>query len=90
MKKIEFYIIEIKIAELDGDYYEYVTGIEVNSNGFIIVNTSNDPLNAIRFNTWGVNNKSENKLREQYINMVRNYFPKKNYQISYKFVTVTL
>ncbi len=89
--KIEFYIIEIKFAEFDGDCrYEYVTGIEVNSNGCITVNTSGDPLEAARFNNWGVNHEPEKQLREQYINMVKSYFPKKNHQISYKLVTVTL
>lgn len=88
--KIEFYIIEIKIAEFYGDCYKYVTGIEVNSDGRIIVNTSLDPLKAARFNSWGVNNDSDKKLCEQYINLVKSYFPKKNYKISYKLVTVTL
>lgn len=88
--KIEFYVIEIKIAEFEGDCYEYVTSVDVNSNGCITVNTSLDPLKGIRFNNWGVNHESEKKLREQYINMVRSYFPKKNHQISYKLVTVTL
>ena len=88
--KIEFYIIEIKTAEFDGDSYEYVTSIDVNSDGRIIVNTSLDPLKGIRFSDWGVNYEPEKKLREQYINMVKSYFPKKNHQISYKLVTVTL
>lgn len=87
--KIEFYVIEIKIAEFDGDSYEYVTGIEVNSDGRITVNTSVDPLKAARFSSWGVNNDSEKKLLEQYINMVKSYFPKKDHKISYKLVTVT-
>ena len=90
MKKIEFYVIEIKIAEFNSDYYKYVTSVDVNSHGCIIVNTSGDPMEGIRFNSWGVNNESENKLREQYINLVKSYFPKKNYEISYKLVTVTL
>lgn len=88
--KNEFYIIEVKITDHEGDSYQYVTGIEVNSNGWIIVNTSNDPLDGIRFNIWGLNNDQETKLREQYINIVKSYFPKKNYEISYKLVTVTL
>lgn len=88
--KIEFYVIEVKIEEFDGIRYEYVTSVDVNSIGRITVNTSSAPLEAIRFNSWGVNNESENKLREQYINMVKSYFPKKNHQISYKLVTVTL
>ena len=88
--KIEFYIIEIKTTEFDGDSYEYVTSIDVDSNGRITVNTSLDPLKGIRFSDWGVNYEPEKKLREQYINMVKSYFPKKNHQISYKLVTVTL
>ena len=91
--KIEFYIIEIKIEEFDGIRYEYVTSVDINSisyNGCITVNTSSDPLKAIRFSDWGVNHEPENKRREQYINMVKSYFPKKNHQISYKLVTVTL
>ena len=87
--KIEFYVIEIKIAEFDGDCYEYATNIEVNSDGRITVNTSVDILKAARFNSWEVNSESENKLREQYINIVKSYFPKKNHKISYKLVTVT-
>lgn len=88
--KIEFYVIEIKIEEFDGIRYEYVTSVDVNSIGRITVNTSSDPLEGIRFSDWGVNHEPEKKLREQYIDMVRSYFPKKNHQISYKLVTVTL
>lgn len=87
--KIEFYVIEIKITEFNGDCYEYVTSIDVNSNGCITVNTSSDPLEGIHFSDWGANHEFEKKLREQYIDMVRSYFPKKNHKISYKLVTVT-
>lgn len=87
--KIEFYVIEIKIEEFDGIRYEFVTSVDVNSIGRITVNTSSDPLKAIRFTDWGFNHEPEKKLREQYIDMVRSYFPKKNHQISYKLVTVT-
>lgn len=91
---ITFNVIQIKNTEFDGrlyyDTYEYVTGIGVNDNGMIIINTSSDVLKGMRFNDWNVQNDKEKKLREQFIELVKNYFSKKNHEVSYKVVTVKI
>ena len=91
---ITFNVIQIKNTEFDGrlyyDTYEYVTSIGVNDKGMIVINTSSDVLKSMWFNDWGVQNDKEKKLREQFIELVKSYFPKKNHEVSYKVVTVKI
>lgn len=84
----EFKVIEIKQIERDGDSYEYVTKIDVNQYGRITILTSPDVLNAMRFGDYEVEN--EKSLREQLLDLVKTYFPKKNYVIQYRTVTINI
>lgn len=90
MKKT-FKVIEVKTIERDGDDYEYVSGIVLDTNGNIVINKTPDVLSAMRFNAWRVGLETQGKLRKQFIELVKSYFlPKKNHEISYKLVTVEL
>ena len=86
-----FKVIEVKIAEYDGrmtyDNYKYVSDIGIDMVGNIVIFTSPNIMDAMKFSDGEDN--VQTKLREQFINMVKTYFPKKNHQISYKLVTVT-
>lgn len=77
-----FKVIEVKINEHDGDSYEYVTRIDVNHYGKIVISTSPSVLDAMKFMDEAYNNKSV--IREQMLNLVKSYFPKKNHTISYR------
>ena len=84
----EFKVIEIKEIEYDGDSYEYVTKIDVSQYGQITILTSPNILNAMRFSDYVVEN--EKSLRNQLLNLVKTYFPKKNHIIQYHTVTVNI
>lgn len=86
----EFKVIEIKEIEYDGDSYEYVTKIDVNQYGQITILTSTNVLNAMRFSDYVVENENEKSLRNQLLNLVKTYFPKKNHTIQYRTVTVNI
>lgn len=86
MKK-SFKVIEIKINEHDGDSYEYVTKIDVDYYGKIVICTSPSVLDAMKFMDEAYNDK-ETLLREQMLNLVKSYFPKKNHTISYRTLTI--
>lgn len=86
MKK-SFKVIEVKINERDGDSYEYLTKIDVNQYGKIVICTSPSVLDAMKFMDEAYNDK-ETLLREQMLNLVKSYFPKKNHTISYRTLTI--
>ena len=85
MKK-SFKVIEVKINEHDDDSYYYVTRIDVDQYGKIVIVTSPDVLNAMKFINETCN--KEFIIREQMLNLVKSYFPKKNHTISYRTLTV--
>ena len=87
MKKT-FKVIEVKTIERDGDDYEYVSSIGLDTNGNIIITKTPEILIAMRFNEWGEELETEGKLRKQFIDLVKTFLPKKNHVISYKLVTV--
>ncbi len=78
-----FKVIEVKINEHDGISYEYVTKIDVNHYGKIIIGTSPSVLDAMKFmdDAYFV---PEKENREQMLKLVKSYFPKKNHTISYR------
>ena len=86
----EFKVIEIKKIEYDGDSYEYVTGIDVNAYGQIVVLRSDDVLKAMRFSDYVIENDNEKSLRNQLLNLVKTYLPKKNHIIQYRKVTINI
>ena len=85
MKK-SFKVIEVKINEHDGDSYYYVTRIDVDQYGKIVIVTSPDVLAAMKFMDETCN--KEFIVREQMLNLVKSYFPKKNHTISYRTLTI--
>lgn len=85
MKK-SFKVIEVKINEHDGDSYDYVTRIDVDQYGKIVIITSPDVLAAMKFIVETTN--KEFIIREQMLNLVKSYFPKKNHTISYRTLTI--
>ena len=85
MKK-SFKVIEVKINERDGNSYDYVTKIDVDSYGKIVVITSPSFLDAMKFMDEAYN--EELIIRDQMLNLVKSYFPKKNHTISYRTLTV--
>lgn len=78
-----FKVIEVKINEHDGISYEYVTKIDVNHYGKIIIGTSPSVLEAMKFMD-DVYFVPEKENREQMLKLVKSYFPKKNHTISYR------
>ena len=85
----KFKVIEIKTIERDGDVYEYVSNIGLDSNGNIVIHKTPEVLSAMHFNEWGDELDTQAKLRKQFIDLVKSYFiPKQKYVISYKLVTV--
>lgn len=86
----KFKVIEVKTIERDGDNYEYVSNIGLDTNGNIVIHTSPNVLNAWIFNEWGDKIETEGKLRNQLMNMVQTYFTKKNHTISYKDLVITV
>lgn len=79
-----FKVIEVKENEYDGDSYKYVTKIDVNQYGNIVVCTSSDVLNAMKFSDYATYVENEKKNREHMLKLVKSYFPKKNHTISYR------
>lgn len=86
----EFKVIVIKEIEYDGDSYEYVTKIDVNQYGQITIFTSPNILNAMKFSDYVVENENEKSLRNQLLNLVKAYFPKRNHTIQYCKVTINI
>ena len=84
----KFKVIEIKTIELDGDVYEYVSGIGIDSNGNIVIHKTPEVLSAMHFNEWGDELEIQAKLRKRFIELVKTYLPKKKHEVSYKLVTV--
>lgn len=85
----KFKVIEVKTIERDGDDYEYVSNIGIDTNGNIVIYKTPNVLNAMHFNEWGDDFELQGKLRKQFIELVKNYFlPKEKHEISYKLVTV--
>lgn len=85
-----FKVIEIKEIEYDGDSYEYVTKVDVNQYGQIVVFTSPSIFNAMRFSDYSVQTENEKSLRKQLLDLVKTYFPKKNHTIQYRSVTINI
>ena len=85
MKK-SFKVIEVKINEHDGVSYDYVTRIDVDHHGKIVIGTSPSVLEAMKFMNEAYH--EELIIREQMLNLVKSYFPKKNHTISYRTLTV--
>ena len=84
--KESFKVIEIKINERDGDSYDYVTRIDVDHHGKIVIGRSPSVLDAMKFMDEAYN--EELIIRKQMLNLVKSYFPKKNHTISYRTLTV--
>ena len=88
----EFKVIQIKKTEFYGrgygDSYEYVSGIITDDLGNIKITTCGDVLKAMRFNDWEVLDEHERKLRNQLLELIKSYFPKKDHSISYHNVKV--
>ena len=87
MKK-SYKVIEVKINERDGDSYDYVTRIDVDHHGKIVIFTSSDVLNAMKFSDYSIYTEQEKENREQMLKLVKSYFHKKNYTISYRTLIV--
>ena len=81
-----FKVIEVQINEHDGISYDYVTRIDVDHHGKIVIITSPDVLDAMKFMAETCN--KEFIVREQMLNLVKSYFPKNNYTVSYRTLTV--
>ncbi len=85
-----FNVIEIKFSDdfLNDSYY-YVSQITTDNNGNITIIKSPDIFNAMKFNDWKVHDEHEKKLRKQLLELVKSYYPKKNYVISYHNVKIS-
>ncbi len=86
--KQSFKVIEVKVNEHDGDSYYYVTKIDVDQYGNTVIITSPDVLNAMKFSNYSVYTEQEKENRELILKLVKSYFPKNNYTISYRILTV--
>lgn len=84
----KFNVIEIKEIEHEGDSYEYVMKIDVDQYGQIIILTSPNVLDAMKFRDHVTEN--EKSLHNQLLNLVKTYFPKKNHTIKYRTVTINI
>lgn len=84
--KRSFKVIEVKINEHDGDSYYYVTKIDVDLHGKIVIVTSPSVLDAMKFMNEAYN--EELIIRGQMLNIVKSYFPKKNHTISYRTLSI--
>ena len=84
-----FKVIEVEINEHDGISYEYVTKIDVNHYGEIVIGTSPSVLDAMKFmdEEYFV---PEKEKRELILKLVKKHFPKKNHTISYRTVTINI
>lgn len=81
-------VIEVKINEHDGVSYDYVTKIDVDKYGKIVIITSSDVLAAMKFSDYSIYTEQEKENRELILKLVKSYFPKKDYTISYRTLTV--
>ena len=81
-------VIQVKISEMLGDSYEYVSKITTDDIGNIKVLTSGDILMAMRFNDWEVLDLHEKKLRNKLLDLIKSYFPNKDYEITYHNVKI--
>jgi hypothetical protein len=88
----EFKVIQIKTSEFDGrmyyDSYKYVSGIITDYRGNIKITTCEDVLDAMRFNDWHVLDDHEKKVRDKFLDLIKSYFPKKDYTITYHTVKI--
>ena len=87
MKK-SFKVIEVKIHEHDGDSYNYVTRIDVDHRGNIVIITSPSVLDAMKFSDYSIYTEQEKENRKQMLNLVKSYFSQKNHAISYRTLTI--
>lgn len=78
-----FKVIQVIENEYDGDSYEYVTKIIVNQYGNIVVCTSSNVLDAMKFSDYATYIEEEKEKRELILKLVKKHFPKKNHTISY-------
>ena len=83
-----FKVIQVKISEMSGDSYEYVSKITTDDIGNIKVLTSGDILMAMRFNDWEVLDLHEKKLRNKFLDLIKSYFPNKDHEITYHNVKI--
>lgn len=83
-----FKVIQVIENEYDGDSYEYVTKIDVNQYGNIVVCTSPNVLNAMKFSDYATYVGQEKEKRELMLKLVKTHFPKKNHTISYRTLTI--
>ena len=81
-------VIEIKINEYDGISYDYVTRIDVDHHGKIVIVTSPDVLEAMKFSDCSIYIEQEKETHELILKLVKSYFPKENHTISYRTLTV--
>jgi hypothetical protein len=77
-----FKVIEVKINEYDGVSYEYVTKIDVSYYGEIVIVTSPNVLEAMKFMDEAY--YEEKEKRELMLKLVKTHFPKKDHTISYR------
>lgn len=66
----------------------YVTGVNVDKNGRIQISTSNLAMDAMMF--MNTENTEINRTIDSFVNMVKTYFPKKNYKIELITLTVNI
>jgi len=81
-------VIQVKITEMFGDSYKYVSKITTDDIGNIKVLTSENILMAMRFNDWEVLDLHEKKLRNKFLDFIKSYFPNKDYEITYHNVKI--
>ena len=79
-----FKVIEIEPNEYNGASFEYVTKIDVNEYGEIVICTSPNVLNAMKFGDYVTYDREEKEKRELILKLVKTYFWKENYKISYR------
>ncbi len=79
-------VIQVKIAEMFGDSYKYVSKITTDDIGNIKVLTSGNILMAMRFNDCEV--LDEKKLRDKFLDLIKSYFPNKDHEITYHNVKI--
>ena len=83
----------IRITETtEGPYggmsYSYVTGVNVDKNGRIQILTANLAIDAMMF--MNTDNIEINRTIDSFVNMVKTYFPKRNYKIELVTLTVNI
>ncbi len=81
-----FKVIEIKNNGHDGVSYEYVTKIDVSYYGKIVIVTSPNVLDAMKFVDEAY--YEEKEKRELMLKLVKTHFPKNDYTISYRTLNI--